>query len=223
MNWNGWIDKWPRTLLHSIKWYDGRNIPGTVLAFLNPMAIPSDWSVRHNPGPREYMHIRIRSCHWSAVQRSRYVNYYRAYELPEAPLRAPLSRLISRWSMRPASSLASNLTADEARGRQDRHVSARARVCVYEDDFGHANFTLQKSPRRGPFRLRVGNATSGGESLILVCREYSRDGQSLVINLARGGNLGRAYTSRPGSPPSRFIRACATKGMFYGRRGEYLP
>lgn len=30
--------------------------------------------------------------------RPRYVNYYRAYELPEAPLRAPLSRVISRSS-----------------------------------------------------------------------------------------------------------------------------
>lgn len=155
------------------------------------------------------------------LQRPRYVNYYRAYELPEAPLRAPLSRLISRWSMWPASSLASNLTADKARGRQDRHVSA----CIYTRTISDTRISRSKNSLGGDLSpsSRQRATRRAEESLILVCREYSRDGQSLVINLARGGNLGHAYTSRPGSPASRFIRACATKNMFYGRGGEYPP
>lgn len=63
--------------------------------------VPCDFlaGLCHNPTPREYMHGRIPIVPLIGLRRPRYVNYYRTYELPEAPLRAPLSRLISRWTM----------------------------------------------------------------------------------------------------------------------------
>lgn len=95
--------------------------------------VPSDFpaGLCHNPAPREYMHVRIPIVPLIGLRRPRYVNYYRACELPEAPLRAPLSRLISRWSMARVIS-----RVESHRGHSDlphERTNTHAREC--RDDF----------------------------------------------------------------------------------------